>query len=303
MKFLLLLLLFISGSAAAAVELNADGILNSLIDEFVSCVNDSAGPIHQAAKRLFWFLVPISLVLTGIRCAFNGDMSDFFLSLVTGVLFTGIFFYLLSNDYAIGKSIIDSFVTMVDNNYMGPSELIDLVFNIDRQITNLTTSNVLGLVSKIQIIICMIVFSVVMFFVILRFVSIYLTAQVLCVIGVFVLGFGGLRSTRYLAVNYLKLLIAKGLELITVLIITKAGCRILNDVIDATRLYEDGISVLKHSDCMVMIFISLFMFVLSKSLPPVMASLMIGTNGFENGAGHSLRKYRFLVSRNTGKPS
>lgn len=302
MKTLLILLIFISGPATASVELSADGILNSLIDEFVSCVNDSAVPIHQAAMRLFWFLVPMSLVMTGIRCAFNGDMSELFLSLVTGVLFTGIFFYLLSNDYAIGKSIIDSFVTMVDNEYMGPSELIDLVFNIDRQITNLTTSNVLGLVSKVQIIICMIVFSVVMFFVILRFVSIYLTAQILCVIGVFVLGFGGFRATRYLAVNYLKLLISKGLELITVLIITKAGCRILNDVIEATRLYEDGITVLKHNDCMVLIFISLFIFVLSKSLPPVMASLMIGNNGFDTGGGgHSLKKYRFLVSRNSGK--
>lgn len=301
MKILLLSLLFITGSASA-VELNADGILNSLIDEFVLCVNDSAVPIHKAAMRLFWFLVPMSMVMTGIRCAFNGDMSEFFFSLVTGVLFTGIFFYLLSNDYAIGKSIIDSFVTMVDNGYMGPSELIDLVFNIDRQITNLTTSNVLGLVSKVQIIVCMIVFSMVMFFVILRFVSIYLTAQILCIIGVFVLGFGGLKSTRYLAVNYLKLLISKGLELVTVLIIIKAGCRILNDVIEATRLYEDGMSVLKHSDCMVMIFISLFMYVLSKSLPPVMSSLMYGTNGFETGAGGiSLKKYRFLVSRNPGK--
>ena len=301
MKLLLLNLIFLSGSAAA-VELNADGILNSLIDEFVSCVNDSAGPIHQAAMRLFWLLVPINLVMTGIRCVFSGDFSDLFFSLVTSVLFTGIFYYLLSHDYAIGKSIIDSFVTMVDNDYMGPSELIDLVFNIDRQINNLITSNVLGLVSKLQIIICMIVFSVVMFFVILRFVSIYLTAQILCVIGVFVLGFGGLKATRHLAVNYLKLLISKGLELITVLIITKAGCRILNGVIDATRLYEDGISVLKHSECMVMIFISLFIYVLSKSLPPVMSSLMSGSSGgFETGSGLSLKKYRFLISRNSGK--
>lgn len=301
MKFLVLFFIFLSGSAAA-VELNADGILNSLIEEFVSCVNDSSVPIHQAAMRLFWLLVPINLVMTGIRCVFNGDFSDFFLSLVTSVLFTGIFYYLLSNDYAIGKSIIDSFVTMVDNNYMGPSELIDLVFNIDRQINNLMTSNVLGLVSKLQIIVCMIVFSVVMFFVILRFVSIYLTAQILCVIGVFVLGFGGLKATRHLAVNYLKLLISKGLELVTVLIITKVGCKILNDVIDATRLYEDGISVLKHSECMVMIFISLFMYVLSKSLPPVMSSLMTGASGgFESGSGLSLKKFRFLISRNSGK--
>ncbi|WP_281072546.1 type IV secretion system protein [Succinivibrio dextrinosolvens] len=301
MKLLLLNLIFLSGSAAA-VELNADGILNSLIDEFVSCVNDSAGPIHQAAMRLFWLLVPINLVISGIRCVFNGDFSDFFFSLVTSVLFTGIFYYLLSHDYAIGKSIIDSFVTMVDDDYMGPSELIDLVFNIDRQINNLMTSNVLGLVSKLQIVICMIVFSVVMFFVILRFVSIYLTAQILCVIGVFVLGFGGLKATRYLAVNYLKLLISKGLELITVLIITKTGCRILNDVIDATKLYEEGLSVLKHSECMVMIFISLFIYVLSKSLPPVMSSLMSGTSGgFETGSGLSLKKYRFLISRNSGK--
>lgn len=301
MKLLLLNLIFLSGSAAA-VELNADGILNSLIDEFVSCVNDSAGPIHQAAMRLFWLLVPINLVMSGIRCVFSGDFSDFFFSLVTSVLFTGIFYYLLSHDYAIGKSIIDSFVTMVDDDYMGPSELIDLVFNIDRQINNLMTSNVLGLVSKLQIVICMIVFSVVMFFVILRFVSIYLTAQILCVIGVFVLGFGGLKATRHLAVNYLKLLISKGLELITVLIITKTGCRILNDVIDATKLYEEGLSVLKHSECMVMIFISLFIYVLSKSLPPVMSSLMSGTSGgFETGSGLSLKKYRFLISRNSGK--
>ena len=73
-------------------------------------------------------------------------------------------------------------------------------------------------------------------------------------------------------------------------------------MIEATRLYEDGMSVLKHSDCMVMIFISLFMYVLSKSLPPVMSSLMYGTNGFETGAGGiSLKKYRFLVNRNPGK--
>lgn len=300
MRCFFLFLLFISG-AVNAIELNSDGILNSLVDEFVSCVNESAVPIHQAALRLFWILVPMNLIFCGIRSAFNGDLSDFFFSLVTCVLFTGLFYFLLANDYAIGKSIIDSFVSMVDSEYMGPSELIDLVFNIDRQVTNLITSNLLGLVAKIQIIICMIAFSIVMFFVILRFACIYLTAQLLCILGVFVLGFGGLKSTRYLAVNYLKLLISVGLELITVLIIIKAGCKILNDVIEDTRLYEDGITVLKHSDCMVLIFISLFMFVLSKSLPKVMASLMGGSYSGENSNGSSYKAFKFLLFKNSAK--
>ncbi len=298
---LTLFIVFLSVNQVYAVELNANGILNSLISEFILCVNESAGPIHQAAVRLFWILVPISVVISGIKNLFNGNIQDFFFSLVTTIIFTGIFYYLLTNDYQIGKSIIDSFLTMVENEYTGPSELVDLVFNIDRQITNLLSSNILGIVSKLQIILCMIVFSIVMFLVVLRFVCIFLTAQFLCVVGVFVLGFGGFSATRYLAVNYLKIVISKGLELVTVLIVVKAGCKILNDVIEETKLYEDGVAVLKHSECMVMIFISLFMYVLSRTLPNVMASLMGGSGTGETSLVNSGKKLAFSLFRAVGK--
>ena len=65
---LLLLLLSLSSFAYAQVDyqnLNPNGLINSLISNFIEEIKLVAKPIKQVSKNLFWILVPISIFLNG----------------------------------------------------------------------------------------------------------------------------------------------------------------------------------------------------------------------------------------------
>ena len=83
---LILILLSLSSLAYAQVDyqnLNPNGLINSLISNFIEEIKLVSKPIKQASKNLFWILVPISIFLNGFKCIFaEGNIQTFFYALV-----------------------------------------------------------------------------------------------------------------------------------------------------------------------------------------------------------------------------
>ena len=132
---LLLTVLLLPGISSAQA-LNADNILSSLSEHFINEVRLTAEPIKQAATRLFFLLLPIAIVLQGLKLIFrSGNYMSFSLEMVKLTLITGIYLFLLNNGETIGISIVDSLCSIVSSEKQGPSELIDLIFNITGRIS------------------------------------------------------------------------------------------------------------------------------------------------------------------------
>ena len=289
-KFILLVLILIPCSVSA-VELEPSGLLNSLTLSFINSAADSAKPLKTAALRLFWILLPCSIVLVGVRNLFkDGSFNSFFKDLIMLVLTTGIFLYLLNNGTQIGQSIIDSMTSVIDSKYYGPSELVDLTFKISRTYNECISDNVFSPLTSMIMHLLLLLFMIVMFLVIIRFACMFLCAHLLCIVGIFVLGFGAYHHTRPIAVNYLKSVFSIALELMTMIIIAKAGCSILEELETKAYKYAENGQSIGFEECCILAFTSLFLYILSKQLPSMIGGLISSsTNRSDQPSG--LRLY------------
>lgn len=265
------------------VELSPDGLLNSLTHEFIDNAKQNAIPIKNAASRLFWILVPIALVVSGIKNIFkDGNIQSFFFDVVMICILTGLFLFLLNNGTEIGESVIDSLTSIIDKKQYGPSELVDLTFNICGTFNKCISNNVFNLLTSITLRILLLGFMLVMFLVVIRFTCIFLCAHILCIAGVFVLGFGAFSYTRAIAVNFLKSVFAIALELMTMIIVVNAGCKILENIaIKAEEFVEKG-KTIGSTECAVVLFTALFIYLISKTLPSMVGSLITNPSLFKD---------------------
>src|SRR5574337_969486 len=94
-------------NAHAAID-NAD-VLDSVLTRYQMAATDWAATITNSASWLFWLLVLISMVWTfGMMALRKADIGEFFAELVKFTMFTGFFWWLLTNGPNFAKSIMDS---------------------------------------------------------------------------------------------------------------------------------------------------------------------------------------------------
>lgn len=282
---LLFLVLLLTCKSAPAQEikdltLSPDGVLNSLTLLFIDNISEAATPIKEAANRLFWILVPISIVMLGIKSTFkDGNMQSFMGDLVKLLLVTGFYYFLLDNGTAIGHSVIDSLTSVTTNSNTGPSELIDLTFNIASNLNQNISAGLFNAVTGFILRCMVLVFMFIMFLVVIKFTTLFICAHILCICGVFVLGLGAISYTRYIAINFFKSILSMSLELMTTLLVINSGCLILKNLKNKSQeIVESGSSV-GSSECSVIIFTALFIYILSKYLPEAVSNLVTMTNG------------------------
>ena len=86
------------------------GVFNDIQQKFQDATNAVGADIQQAATRLYWILLAITIVYTGINVIFRGgDIGGFFGELVKLILFAGFFLWLLQNGFKMGTDIVSSF--------------------------------------------------------------------------------------------------------------------------------------------------------------------------------------------------
>lgn len=83
---------------AMAQELSSNNIMDDVLDRFHAAASTWGPIIEAAATRLFWTLVVISMVWTfGMMALRKADIGEFFAEFVRFIMFTGFFWWLLSN--------------------------------------------------------------------------------------------------------------------------------------------------------------------------------------------------------------
>ena len=231
---------------------------------------------------LFFLLLPIAIVLQGLKLIFrSGNYQSFSLEMVKLTLITGIYLFLLNNGESIGISIVDSLCSIVSTEKQGPSELIDLIFNITGRISNILNSMVLSTSVSVMFRIITFVFMILLCLVVIRYCATFIGAYVLCTIGVIVLGFGAYSKTRIFAANYLKTVISLALSLMTYNVIFKATTSILEKIMISFEQRHATSDPLVIDDFIYLLFTALFIFSVSGYLPSLIGSLVRYTG---NGA-------------------
>lgn len=276
-KLLILALCLLSPQIFASTQedLNAENLLNNLCQDFLAGANLYIEPLKQAASRLFWSLLGISVVLAGINFAIkNEDIPSFLAFFVKLCLNAGIFLFLLDNGNEIGISIVDSLTSITNTKNQGPSELLDLSYNTFNQLLIAVKNSDTSLIFTTLMYLSCYVYLVLMFLLVIDYTITYVSAYMLCILGTFALGFGAFDYTKDIALGVLRQVIYFALRLMTMIMICNTGAVILENL--STKI--SSIKNLNINDFNIIIFTTIFVFILSKKIPHLIGSLVLNVN-------------------------
>ncbi len=253
--------------------------------------------ITAFAMKTFYYLCGISFVLTGIKLIFkDSDLRAFFHILVKYMLIIGFFKYIIENGPEIGAAIIDSLsaIGASRTSHASPYTMLEMCLNAYSSLSNIDF-DIYNIADVFVIKTTAIAFLILNFLIVVRYIVSYVSAYMLCVLGIACLGTAALSATRDIAINYIKSIFASGLELFTIAFLCTVHKDIIKDTI--SLLKEDGAldNIRSH---MFLIFLSLLMYALSKTLPSMLSSLVFMTGQSQSMPGAASARFGINFSSN-----
>jgi len=278
---IILFLMCISASAFAELSYidpaTNQSVLDQVVQKFGGKVKSWQSTIQAAAERLFWTLVIISMVWTfGMMLLRKADIGDFFAEFTRFIIFTGFFFWLLTNAVS-GHNIAGTLIISMEDLGRGAAGLpsgashasiVDTGILIWNQAMNILDpiDSLVGLLMSLAILVILAVIAV-------NMLLLLISSWVLMYAGIFFLGFGGARWTSDIAINYFKTVLGVGIQLFVMLLIVGIGSDLLSSFY--TKM---GKNVLNYEELAVMLIFTIAFFVLISRLPPLLAGIVTGSS-------------------------
>lgn len=273
-------LLFVAEAHAA---IDSNGVLDNVLNQYWQAASQWSSILSSAAKRLFWSLVVISMVWTfGMMLLRKADIGEFFAEFVRFTIFTGFFWWLLTNGPVFANSIIQSLTQLgstasgLGNSFL-PSSIVDVGFGIFGKVID--GSKILEPIdSAIGIIIALIILFI-LALIGINMLLLMVAAWILAYAGIFFLGFGGSRWTSDMAVNYYKTVLGLAVQIMAVILLVGIG----KTFIDSYYTSMDAGITLK--DMAVMLIVSLVLLELVNKVPHLIGGIANGSSLHGPGVG------------------
>ena len=266
---------------AMAQELSSSNIMDEVLDRFHSAASTWGPAIEAAASRLFWTLVVISMVWTfGMMALRKADIGEFFAEFVRFTIFTGFFWWLLTNanqGMNIAGTIVQSLQTLgaqaggLSSSNLGPSSILDLGFELYNRTVEATSElswrqMATALVMELMALAVLFVLALISVNLLLLLAS----AWILLYAGVFFLGFGGSRWTSDMAINYYKTVLGVAAQLLAMVLLVAIGREFI------THYYSQISENMASQELAVMLVVSVILLFLVNKVPPMISGLVSG---------------------------
>ena len=275
---------FFCVEAHAAID-NA-GILDNVLAKYSAAAATWATYITSRASWLFWTLTIISMVWTfGMMALSKADIGEFFAEFVRFTVFTGFFWWLLTNGPTFATAIMDSLRRIAGTASglgpsLSPSGIVDIGFDIFSKVLDKTSlwspvDSATGLIMSgiILIVLAMIGISMLLLLV---------SGWILAYAGIFFLGFGGSRWTSDLAINYYKTVLSVAAQLLTMVLLVGIGKTFVD------QYYAGMDAGLNLKELAVMLVVSVVLLSLVTKVPPLIGNLAMGGGTGSLGSGFGL---------------
>ena len=215
----------------------------------------------------------------------KADIGEFFAEFIRFIIFTGFFWWLLSNGPNFANTIIQSLRQIASEAtglgqqvYPGHIAKIGfaIFFNAVKHMSAWSPlASAVGLVLSGLI---MIVFALVGVNMLLLLCSAWLLAYA----GVFFLGFGGSRWTSDIAINYYKKILEVGASLFAMILLLGVG----QSFIDAYYAKMNQGQDMQFADMGVMLVVAIILLYLVEKVPPLVCGIVTGASIGHAGIGH-----------------
>jgi type IV secretion system protein TrbL len=277
-------------TCVTAQQANAPSITN-ISQAFQQAAGNWRATIQRYASWLFWTLVAISMAWTfGMMALRKADLQEFAAEFIRFTIFTGFFWWLLTNGPHFANTILNSlqniaaqasgFTENVDTGHlvwMGFS----LVVNALKNLSLTDPSSWLGVVlAGIILLIFLLIAG--------NMLVLLCAGYVLAYAGAFFLGFGGCRWTSEMAIGYYRKILEVAASLMVMILVMGLGQSFLNTYWGyvSNGLQFDS-SVIVPLDAMFVFFgASVILLLLVAKLPPMVCSIISGTSIGHSGIGN-----------------
>lgn len=299
---LLVLLCLFSMEALAAP---AHGrLVSSLTDMFSR--QETPQLILNAAKRTFWALATMGLVWNmGVLLLRRGDFGELFLELIRFIVFTGLFYWLLTESSSADGFVyrlIDSFAQM--GELQGPESIAKrgdniiqlglwIFYKVLQEAQNWSDADILvaaglslAILTALTLLAAQLALVVIM-------------AWMLAYAGIFLLGLGGTRWTSPAAIGFYKNVLALGASLMLLALLTKFGYGFLREQAAVVLSGSPDNEALDYVPLADMFVVSLLLAVLGMKVPSLIYKTVTGSplgllggtaslasNAFSTGGSH-----------------
>lgn len=270
-------------SINAHAQLAGNDVLEGILWKYQQASSSWASTITAAASFLFWTLTAISLVWTfGFMALRKADVMEFFAEFFRFTLFTGFFWWALTNGPSFATSIIDSLRQLASTasgmpSMLTPSNIVDIGLQIFNKVVD--QSSLLSPIDSACGILMSAVILVVLGLVGVNMLILLVTGWFLSYAGIFFLGFGGSRWTSEMAITYYKTVLGVAAQLLAITLLVGIGKTFVAD------FYNHMSAGVMIKELAVMLLVSLVLLSLVNEVPARLAGIVSGGAASHSGFG------------------
>jgi len=269
---------------AQAQALNNAGLFDDVLNRYQTAASGWAGVITDAASWLFWTLTIISMVWTfGMMALRKADIGEFFAEFVRFTIFTGFFWWLLTNGPNFASTIYASLRQVAGTatglgNALTPSGIVDVGFAIFYKVMDQSSiwspvDSMTGILMAVSILVSLSLIGV-------NMLLLLTSGWMLAYGGVFFLGFGGSRWTSDMAINYYKTVLGVAAQLMAMVLLVGIGKTFLDDY------YARMNAGINLKEMGVMLIVCMILLALVNKIPALIAGIITGASVGGAGIGN-----------------
>ncbi len=259
----------------ALAQTEGGGMFTDIQNRYAAAARGWSSAMTSAASFLFWGLAAISLVWTmGLMALRRADLGEFFSEFIRFVVFTGFYFFLLTNGPSIADAIIRSLQQLGSNaasiGPVTPGSIVDIGFDIVS--TTVDQSSIWEPVDSAVGIIIACIILVVLALVAVNMLLLLVSAWILAFGGIFFLGFGGSRWTSDMAINYFKTVLGVAASLMAMVLLVGIG----KTFVDQYHASMSSVTTIKELAAMMVACVILLALV--NKIPGIVAGIITGAS-------------------------
>ena len=281
---IILVVFLIIQTPEALAAINGQNIFDDVENKYKAAASVWASTLTARASWLFWVLALISMVWThGMLLFRKADIAEFYGEFIRFIVFTGFFWWLLTNGPTMAIDVIDSMQTLggTASGIAGttPSGIVDVGFKIFNTVVQ-QSSIASPVMSTAGIIIATIVITI-LALIAANMLILLVSGWILAYAGVFYLGFGGSRWTSDIAISYFKTVLNIGIQLMTMVLLVGIGQQFIN------AYYAQMDANINLNDMAAMLVAAIVLLVLVNKIPPMIGHIAQGggTHALDSGFG------------------
>jgi P-type conjugative transfer protein TrbL len=281
LSIILVIFLFFQSPEVLAT-INGQNIFDDVESKYKTAASAWSSALTARASWLFWALSLISMVWThGMLLFRKADIAEFYGEFIRFIVFTGFFWWLLTNGPTMAIDIIDS-LQILGTTASGvtgstPSSIVDVGFKIFNTVVQ--QSSIASPVMSTAGIIMAIIVITILALIAANMLILLVSGWILAYAGVFYLGFGGSRWTSDIAIAYFKTVLNIGVQLMTMILLVGIGQQFIN------AYYSQMDTNINLNDMAAMLVSAIVLLVLVNKIPPLIGNIAQGGGAHSLGSG------------------